>query len=144
MSNDIKDELKRKVESSGEKPLAEHKPAATDPTALQMIYNSQLRMEKKMDVVCGQVGENAVDIERNHGMIYTERERINNLVEEKEALKKHLDDEEIHFNKEKAAETNLGYLAKKKLLYLLIGTLSTVLSLITAWLAIQMQVPVGP
>lgn len=64
--------------------------------------------------------------------------RLNSLEEHKDDLDKHIGNEEAHFNKKKAEQTNLGYLAKKKMLIIFLTALgilvSTATGLIVAWM----------
>lgn len=50
-------------------------------------------------------------------------------------MDEHVDNPEIHFDKDKAATTSLGYLAKKKILIIFLTALGVIVSgITTAWL----------
>ena len=64
--------------------------------------------------------------------------KVAKLEANKDALQKHLDDKDAHFDKVKAEQTNLGYLAKKKVLLIFVTALSVIVTaatgLLVAWL----------
>lgn len=101
------------------------------PTTLQMIYNSQQRMEEKMDGVADQVSTNRADIQKNSGRLYTHDEKFKSIDD-------HLDNKKVHFNKDIAEEGSLGYVARNKFKIALITTLTTILTvgggLLIGWL----------
>lgn len=101
------------------------------PLALTMIYNSQVRMEGKIDGIDDQVSQNRVDIETNSGRLYTDAEKL-------KTLEKHADDPKVHWNKELADEGAAGYVARNKLKILIISTITTIITvgggLLIGWL----------
>ena len=110
---------------------------ATGPTVLNMVYDSQKRMEGKMDGIVNQVSTNRENIEKNSGRLYTHEEKF-------KTLEKHADDPKVHWNKELAEEGAPGYVARNKLKILIITTITTVLTLISGLVINWLQTLGGP
>lgn len=102
------------------------------PLALTMIYNSQQRMEGKMDGVCNQVSDNRENIEKNSGRLFTHDEKF-------KAIDKHTDDPKVHWNKDLAEEGTAGYVARNKLKILIITTLTTIITLASGFVINWLQ-----
>ena len=80
-------------------------------------------------------------IEKQNGRIHNIQDKLREAREEKKAVKDHINNPEIHFNKEKAQETNLGYLAKKKILAIVLTALAVLAAGITTWILNGLPVP---
>ena len=107
------------------------------PSVLNMVYDSQQRMEGKMDGIVDQVGQNRVDIEKNSGRLYTHEEKL-------KAIEKHTDDKKVHWNKDIAEEGNLGYAARNKFKIALITTLTTIITIVGGLIIRWVQSLGGP
>lgn len=107
------------------------------PTTLQMIYDSQQRMEGKMDGVANQVSDNRTDIEKNNGRLFTHDEKF-------KALDNHLEDKKVHFNKDIAEEGSLGYVARNRFKIALITFLTSAITIGGAILIGWLQSLGGP
>ena len=82
------------------------------PTTIQMIYDSQTRMEGKMDTVETCVTGVKVEQGKQDIRIRTlERERK----EDKEVVREHFNDKKVHYNAELADEGVRARLWRKKL-----------------------------
>lgn len=58
---------------------------------------------------------------------------LSSALASKEKMDIHIDNPDIHFNKQKFKQGKLGYIAKKKALAIVITTLATLLSALVAW-----------
>lgn len=109
-----------------------------DPTILGMIHESVQNIEKDVKATNKQVVKNQLEIERNNGRLYTQATEIKNIKNTKNKMKDHMENPDIHFDKEKLETTTLGYWAKKKMLVILVTTLGIIVPAITgvvvAWL----------
>ena len=72
--------------------------------------------------------------EKHNGRIHILEEDKRQSIGKNKKIEKHLENEEIHFNKEKALQTNTGYLAKKRLFYAAMGFITILLTLLTGYL----------
>lgn len=79
-----------------------------------------------------------INVERQNGRLHVLEEDKRKKEEIIKKLDKHIDDDVVHFNKEKADETKLGYLAKKKVLLIFVTALGILVSAATglavAWM----------
>lgn len=82
-------------------------------------------------------------IEKQNGRIHNLEAKNREAREEKKAVKDHINDPVIHFDKAKAQETGLGYLAKKKILAIVLTALAVLAAGITTWLLNGLPVPGG-
>ena len=84
------------------------------------------------------VSKTKLKVERNNGRLNNIEEDKRRAEERNKKVDEHLGNDIIHFNKEKAEQTNLGYLAKKKVLLIFVTALSILVTTATgiavAWM----------
>jgi septal ring factor EnvC (AmiA/AmiB activator) len=93
------------------------------------------KLEKRDEVIWSAINKNRKDTSETEkklvsldGDVRVIDNDIKHMKNNCKVLSKHLDDPVIHFDKEKARETNLGYWARKKVLIILITALSILVS----------------
>lgn len=78
-------------------------------------------------------------LERQNGKLHIHNAEIEQLKVCATDIENHLVNDMIHFNKDKAKETSLAYITKKKMLAILITTLSAIATAITAYITIKLN-----
>ena len=78
--------------------------------------------------------EAALVAEKRNGRLHVLEQNSKRTEKTNGKIEKHLNDDVIHFNKEKATETAGSYIARKRLYYALMGLITVFLTLLTAWL----------
>lgn len=67
------------------------------------------------------------------------KRELSSALSSKEKMDAHIDNPDIHFDKEKFKQGKLGYIAKKKALAIILSALATIMSAITAYIIIRLN-----
>ena len=78
--------------------------------------------------------ESELTAEKRNGRLHVLEQSSKRAEKTNGKIEKHLNNDVIHFNREKAMETSGTYLARKKLYFALLGLLTVILTLLTAYL----------
>lgn len=101
-------------------------------------------LRQRDDEVAKCVQANKLKLEEHNGRLNTQNTEIKNIKISADKIDVHVDDQAIHFDKEKLDTTTLGYWAKKKALIILLTALSIIMATITGYITTILNSGGGP
>ena len=111
------------------------KEAREDNKELWQTMNEMQKCQSRMEVEAMKDRGRIHVLEReNKTLVQNQTGIIKNLKKNEDKFDEHLDDGDKHFNKAKAEETNLNYLARKRVLAIFLSALAMLVSGVTAWI----------
>ncbi len=97
------------------------------------VWTEVKELRQRDDAVAKCAHANKLELERHNGRLHTQETETRNIKISADKIDEHIDKKEIHFDKELADTTKLGYLAKKKFLYAVLTLMTVVVTLITTY-----------
>ena len=99
------------------------------------VREDQKQIWRQVDKNKDCTNQTKLKVEKLNGKHEVLKTEIKHIKLSSNKMDEHVDNPEIHFDKDKAATTSLGYLAKKKILIIFLTALGVIVSgITTAWL----------
>jgi hypothetical protein len=100
----------------------------------KVVWDELKDLRARDDEVAKCVQMNKLELEKHNGRLHTHAAHIKNVKLTADKIDKHVENKEVHFDKELAKTTKLGYIAKKKFLAAVLTLMTLIVTLVTTWM----------